>query len=236
MQQVASTILCSSNTSRGVGIKHQLCCDNANYGTAVTVSNLIACTVQSQLTPARHASDQCCKVRHLPLWCRCVLPAAAISALLNVSSSYQFHFLLQFAQPVEKAIKTSPLSLNPTSEGAEVLVKLPRMTQDTIEKMVKLVNMEAEHAKQSIRNARQKAMDAIKTAFKSGSADDKKRTEKEVMGFNELLGMSCVLLVLVVQRVHGGLREDLPLMTLPSLSNIVATALWMSCQSNMQAC
>ena len=96
------------------------------------------------------------------------------------------HCLLQFAQPVEKAIKTSPLSLNPTSEGAEVLVKLPRMTQETIEKMVKLVNMEAEQAKQSIRNARQKAMEAIKKAFRSGSADDKRWTEKEVMGFMAL--------------------------------------------------
>lgn len=87
---------------------------------------------------------------------------------------------LQLSKSVEKAIRDSPLSLNPTSEGAEVLVKLPRMTQDTIEKMVKLVHMEAEQAHQSIRRARQKAMDAIKKAYRTASADEKKRTEKEV--------------------------------------------------------
>lgn len=36
---------------------------------------------------------------------------------------------LQLAKAVEKAIKTSPLSLNAATEGSEVLVKLPRMTQ-----------------------------------------------------------------------------------------------------------
>jgi hypothetical protein len=46
--------------------------------------------------------------------------------------------------------------------------------------MIKLVSVEAEGAHQSIRRARQKGMDAIKKAFKSASADDKKRTEKEV--------------------------------------------------------
>jgi hypothetical protein len=33
---------------------------------------------------------------------------------------------------VVKAIRDSPLSLNPTNEGNEVLVKLPRLTKDTI--------------------------------------------------------------------------------------------------------
>lgn len=81
---------------------------------------------------------------------------------------------------MEKAIKTSPLSLNATTEGSEVLVKLPRMTQENIERMIKLVHMEAEGANQSIRRARQKGMDAIKKAFKSASQDEKKRQEKEV--------------------------------------------------------
>jgi hypothetical protein len=89
---------------------------------------------------------------------------------------------LQLAKSVEKAIKTSPLSLTPVTEGSEVLVQLPRMTQETIDRMVKLVHMEAEGAHQSIRRARQKAMDAIKKAFKSASQDEKKRQEKEVRG------------------------------------------------------
>jgi ribosome recycling factor len=89
---------------------------------------------------------------------------------------------LQLAKAVEKAIKTSPLSLNAVTEGSEVLVKLPRMTQETIDRMVKLVHMEAEGAHQGIRRARQKGMDAVKKAFKSASQDEKKRQEKEVRG------------------------------------------------------
>jgi ribosome recycling factor len=87
---------------------------------------------------------------------------------------------VQTSKAVEKAIKTSPLSLNATTEGSEVLVKLPRMTQENIERMIKLVHMEAEGANQSIRRARQKGMDAIKKAFKAASQDEKKRQEKEV--------------------------------------------------------
>lgn len=86
----------------------------------------------------------------------------------------------QLSKPVEKAIRNSPLSLNPTTEGSEVLVQLPRMTQETIDRMIKLVHMEAEGAHQSIRRARQKGMDAVKKAYKSASEDEKKRQEKEV--------------------------------------------------------
>jgi hypothetical protein len=39
---------------------------------------------------------------------------------------------LQLGAAVVKAIQNSPLSLNPTNEGNEVLVKLPRLTKDTI--------------------------------------------------------------------------------------------------------
>eukprot|EP00775_Hariotina_reticulata_P011841 gene11841-11985_t len=89
------------------------------------------------------------------------------------------------AKAVEKAIRESPLSFNAQTEGSEVLVKLPRMTKETIEKMVKLVNMEAEGAHQSIRRARQKGMDAVKKIFKNGSADDRKRAEKEIQKLHD---------------------------------------------------
>lgn len=57
---------------------------------------------------------------------------------------------------------------------------LPRMTNETIQRMIKLVHAEAEGAHLSIRRARQKGMDAIKKAYKSGSQDEKRREEKEV--------------------------------------------------------
>eukprot|EP00877_Chromochloris_zofingiensis_P003036 jgi/Chrzof1/12733/Cz07g05180.t1 len=81
---------------------------------------------------------------------------------------------------VEKAIRNSPLSFNPAAEGSEVLVKLPNITKDTIDKMIKLVNIETEEALVGVRRARQKGMDTIKKTFKQASANHKKQAEKEV--------------------------------------------------------
>lgn len=81
---------------------------------------------------------------------------------------------------MEKAIRDSPLALNPSTEGSEVMVKLPRMTQDAVQRLIKLVGAEAERAHQSVRRARQSGMDAIKAAFKHGSQDERKRAEKAV--------------------------------------------------------
>lgn len=53
-------------------------------------------------------------------------------------------------------------------------------SQDNIDKLIKLVHLEAEGAHQSIRRARTKGMDTIKKAFKGASQDEKKRQEKEV--------------------------------------------------------
>ncbi|KAF8067375.1 frr [Scenedesmus sp. PABB004] len=89
------------------------------------------------------------------------------------------------AKAVEKAIRDSPLGLAPASEGGEVLVKLPRMTNETIDRLVKLVRVEAEGAHVSVRHARQKGMEAIRRAFKAASADDKKRAEKELQKLHD---------------------------------------------------
>lgn len=94
---------------------------------------------------------------------------------------------LQNVAAVVNAIQNSPLQLTPASEGSEVLVKLPRMTTETIDRMVKLVHMESEGAHQSVRRARQKAMDAVKKEFKDGSKDERKRMEKEVRCFDVYL-------------------------------------------------
>jgi ribosome recycling factor len=98
---------------------------------------------------------------------------------------------------VQKAIQDSPLGLNPSSEGSELLVKLPRMTNETVQKMIKMVHLQSEGAHLSIRRARQKGMDAVKAAFKGGSEDARKVMEKEVRGRSSLVGpfehISCML-------------------------------------------
>lgn len=81
---------------------------------------------------------------------------------------------------VVKAIRESPLGLEPRQEGKgqEVLVPVPPPTAETVKALEKLVAKAAEAAKVSVRHARHKAMEAAKRAF--ASKDDQKRAEKEV--------------------------------------------------------
>ncbi|KAK1289522.1 hypothetical protein QJS10_CPB18g00469 [Acorus calamus] len=81
---------------------------------------------------------------------------------------------------LEKAIVSSPLGLNPTVDGQRLLASVPRLTKEHVQAMCKLVNKSSEDVKQSIRRARQKALDTIKKASSSIPKDDVKRLEKEI--------------------------------------------------------
>ncbi|KAG0553569.1 hypothetical protein KC19_12G021600 [Ceratodon purpureus] len=79
---------------------------------------------------------------------------------------------------VEKAIRNSPLKLNPMEEGEVLRVPIPKLTKEHIQTMSKLVGKAGETAKLSVRRARKDAMDIIaKGGF---SKDEVKRSEKEV--------------------------------------------------------
>ncbi|KAL2507410.1 Ribosome recycling factor [Forsythia ovata] len=91
---------------------------------------------------------------------------------------------------LEKAIISSPLGLNPKSDSQRLVVPIPPMTKEHIQAVCKVVAKSSEHVKQSIRRARQKALDAIKKAVPKKkdkdkacsciSEDDAKRLEKEI--------------------------------------------------------
>jgi ribosome recycling factor len=65
-------------------------------------------------------------------------------------------------QAIEKAIQQSNIGINPMSDGTVIRLNLPAMTQERREQLVKIVQKLAEEARISIRQARQKALDAIK--------------------------------------------------------------------------
>jgi ribosome recycling factor len=91
------------------------------------------------------------------------------------------------AAAVVKAIRDSPLALHAAAEGGELLVRLPRLTSEAVEKLVKLVHQEAEAAHVSVRRARARALDALKKAYGAGagSADERKRHEKGVQRLHD---------------------------------------------------
>ncbi|KAL2485554.1 Ribosome recycling factor [Abeliophyllum distichum] len=90
---------------------------------------------------------------------------------------------------LEKAIISSPLGLNPKTDTQRLVVPIPPMTKEHIQAVCKVVAKSSEHVKQSIRRARQKALDTIKKAVpkkdndkacSSISEDDAKILEKEI--------------------------------------------------------
>ncbi|KNA25185.1 hypothetical protein SOVF_009030 [Spinacia oleracea] len=79
---------------------------------------------------------------------------------------------------LEKAIVSSPLGLNPKVDGQRLIAVVPPLTKEHIQAMCKIVAKSSEDVKQSIRRARQKALDTIKKA--GYPKDGAKRLEKEI--------------------------------------------------------
>lgn len=84
--------------------------------------------------------------------------------------------------PVEKAIRSAGLGLNPISDGQNIRLPIPDMTEERRKELSKVAGQYAEKARIAIRNVRRDAMDDIKTDEnkKEISEDDKKRLETEV--------------------------------------------------------
>src|ERR1700749_5086397 len=76
--------------------------------------------------------------------------------------------------PIEKAIRSSDLGLNPANDGKLIRLPIPPLTEERRKEMVKRLHACAEHHRVSIRNVRRDANEAVKKLLK-----DKKITEDE---------------------------------------------------------
>ena len=84
--------------------------------------------------------------------------------------------------PVEKAIRSAGLGLNPVTDGQMVRLPIPDLTEERRKELAKLVSQYAEKARIAVRNVRRDGMDALKTDEKKHeiSEDERKRLEAEV--------------------------------------------------------
>jgi len=84
--------------------------------------------------------------------------------------------------PVEKAIRSSGLGLNPIADGQTLRLPIPDLTEERRKELAKLAGQYAEKARVAARNVRRDGMDSLKTDEKKGeiSEDDRKRSETEV--------------------------------------------------------
>lgn len=85
-------------------------------------------------------------------------------------------------KPVEKALQTANLGINPAVDGNVIRLPLPELSRERRQDLVKVVHRLAEEGRVSVRNARRDAIDTVKKQEKAGdlSQDDAKRLEKEV--------------------------------------------------------
>ncbi|WP_373473127.1 ribosome recycling factor [Sphingorhabdus lacus] len=84
--------------------------------------------------------------------------------------------------PVEKAIRSAGLGLNPITDGQTLRLPIPDLTEERRRELAKLAGQYAEKAKIAIRNVRRDANDGLKTDEnkKEISEDERKRLETEV--------------------------------------------------------
>ena len=80
---------------------------------------------------------------------------------------------------VEKAIRDAGLGLNPQTDGTNLRLPIPPLTEERRNDLKKIAGKYTETAKVSVRNVRRDAMDVIKKD-KSGSEDDQKRLSDEI--------------------------------------------------------
>jgi len=76
--------------------------------------------------------------------------------------------------PIEKAIRTSDLGLNPANDGKVIRLPIPPLTEERRKELVKKLHAAAEHHRVSVRNIRRDGNETVKKLLK-----DKKVTEDE---------------------------------------------------------
>jgi ribosome recycling factor len=75
---------------------------------------------------------------------------------------------------IEKAIRSSELSLNPSNDGKVIRIQIPPLTEDRRKELAKQAKAQAEQSRVAIRNIRRDRNDALKKLLK-----DKEITEDE---------------------------------------------------------
>jgi ribosome recycling factor len=85
-------------------------------------------------------------------------------------------------QPVEKAIRSAGLGLNPITDGQMIRLPIPELTEERRKELAKLCSQYAEKARIAVRNVRRDGMDHLKQDEKKSliGEDERKRLEGDV--------------------------------------------------------
>ena len=84
--------------------------------------------------------------------------------------------------PIEKAIRTSDLGLNPANDGKIIRLPIPPLTEERRKELVKKLHGVAEHHRVAVRNIRRDGNEAVKKLLKDKkiTEDDDKQAHDEI--------------------------------------------------------
>jgi len=85
-------------------------------------------------------------------------------------------------KPIEKAIMTSELGINPANDGRVIRLQFPQPTEERRKELIKQIHKQAEDSKVAIRNIRRDAVEKFKAQKKKSeiTEDDLEITEKDL--------------------------------------------------------
>ncbi|MDR1445470.1 MAG: ribosome recycling factor [Treponema sp.] len=83
---------------------------------------------------------------------------------------------------IEKAIRSSELSLNPSNDGKVIRISIPPLTEERRGELVKLAKNQAEQGRVALRNIRRDGNEELKSLQKKGelTEDGEKQAEAEL--------------------------------------------------------
>jgi ribosome recycling factor len=82
---------------------------------------------------------------------------------------------------IEKAIRTSELSLNPSNDGKVIRIAIPPLTEERRKELAKLAKSQAEQSRVAVRNIRRDGNEELKKLLKDGDItedEESKHTEE----------------------------------------------------------
>ena len=90
-------------------------------------------------------------------------------------------------KPIEKAIQTSDLGINPQNDGKVIRLSFPQLTEERRRELTKQVKKYGENGKVAIRNIRRDAMDKFKAMQKKSeiTEDEYKEYEKDLQDLTD---------------------------------------------------
>ncbi len=99
-------------------------------------------------------------------------------------------------KPIEKAIQTSDLGINPNNDGSVIRLVFPELTEERRKDLVKDIKKKAEECKVAVRNIRRDGNDAFKKLAKAEVSEDEikeltdnlqKMTDKYIKDVDKLM-------------------------------------------------